>query len=125
MQSRKRVKLHRLFHHRTLCAADGLHLLHTLLDRRLGEERSFLELLKNAGALVFLLETTDSAVDGFVFTDDNSDQRNHLLTIAMSRGLCLGRDTLDNFGFCRLRHVFYESSFAKLFKNHGDRLHPV
>jgi hypothetical protein len=79
-------KLHSLFHHRSLSAADSFHFLHTLLHRRLGEKCAFLELFQDARAFVLLLKTTYSTVDRFILTDDNSDQSDHPLTVAVSSG---------------------------------------
>lgn len=57
-----------------LGAADGLLLFHSLLDGRLGIISPLLEFFQNARTLVLFLEALDSAVDGFVFLDDDADQ---------------------------------------------------
>lgn len=57
-----------------LRATDGFLLLHALLDGRLGVVSPLFEFLENARTLVLLLETLYSAVDGFVFLDDDADQ---------------------------------------------------
>ncbi len=91
--------LHRLFHHRALCAADGFDLFHPLLDRRLREKGALLEFLQDAGPFILLLETTDGAVDWFILANDNSDQCNHLLDKDGVQRLNWRWDTLNNFRF--------------------------
>jgi hypothetical protein len=117
--------LHRLFHHSALSTTDGLDLFHALLDRRLREKRPLLELFQNTGPFVLLLKSTNGAVDRFILSNDNSDQSNHLPRAAVSGRLSLRWDTLDNFRFSRLRHIFNESAFAKLLKRYGDGLGTV
>ena len=119
------ISLHRFFQRRPLCTADGLDLLHTLLDRRFCEKRPLLELFQNARPFVLLLESTNGTVDRFILSNDNSDQSNHLLRAAVSGRLYLFRDTLNNFGFSRLRQVLNESAFARFLKRDGDRLSTV
>ncbi len=58
----------------SLSAANRLHLLHSLLHRRLCEERSLLEFLQDARALVLLLEPSDRSVNGFFLTDYDANQ---------------------------------------------------
>lgn len=67
--------------HRTLVSAYRLHLFHPPLDGRLCEECPLLEFLENAGPFVLLLETPNCLIDRFVVTDDNADQKIHLLTV--------------------------------------------
>lgn len=57
-----------------LCAADGFLLFHALLDRRLGVVGPLFELFKNTRTLVLFLETLNSAIDGFVFLNNDADQ---------------------------------------------------
>lgn len=55
--------------------ADGLDFLHPFFNRGLREIRAFFEFLQNAGSLVFLLETLQCAVNGFVVVNIDSDQK--------------------------------------------------
>ncbi len=103
-----------------MCTANGFDLLHALLDRRFCEKRPLLELFQNTGPFVLLLKSTNGAVDRFILSNDNSDQSNHLLIAAVSGRSNLHWDTLNNFGFSRLRQILNKSTFAKFLERDGD-----
>ena len=73
------------FKHCALIPTNSFHSLHPLFDGWLREERPFLEFLQYPGPLILLLESPNCLIDRFVITDDNADQKIHLLTV---RTLC-------------------------------------
>ena len=62
-----------------LRAANSLLLFHSFLDRGLGIVRPLLEFFQYAGTFVLFLETLYSAIDGFVFLNDDANQVGHSL----------------------------------------------
>jgi hypothetical protein len=70
-----------LFHCGSLCSPNGLCQFHPFLDRRFREKRTLLYFLQDAGPLILFLEPSNSAIDRFVFTNDNADQEIHLLRV--------------------------------------------
>lgn len=68
-----------LFEQCPLVSTNRLHLFHPLLDGGLREKRPLLEFLQDAGPFILLFESPNSLVNRLIVTDDNTDQKIHLL----------------------------------------------
>ena len=67
--------LHAFFHFVVMRTADGLDFFHPFFYGRLREIRAFFEFLQNAGSFVFLFETLQCAVNGFIVVNIDTDQK--------------------------------------------------